>query len=171
MVVVIEEAEETSEIEMTMTEVIDTMIETEATREEGKSIEFLFKYLVIDLHQDPHQEEDTAHQEETDLDPEMVDMVAEETAAIVVVGDTTIEMTTEITEEVHQEETSIEATAKTSVIEEVVAASEEIEAATDSETTIEEVVVASETEMTETMIEEVVVLQGTVASEMIKRES
>jgi len=158
MVVVIEEAEETSEIEMTMTEVIDTMIETEATREE-------------DLHQDPHQEEDTAHQEETDLDPEMVDMVAEETEAIVVVADTTIEMTTEITEEVHQEETSIEATAKTSVIEEVVAASEEIEAATDSETTIEEVVVASETEMTETMIEEVVVLQGTVASEMIKRES
>ena len=86
MVVVIEEVEETSEIEMTMTEVIDTMIETEATREEGKSIEFLFKYLVIDLHQDPHQEEDTAHQEETDLDPEMVDMVAEETAAIVVVA-------------------------------------------------------------------------------------
>lgn len=71
-----------------MTEVIDTMIEAEATIEEDQ-----------DLHSTLHQEGDTALREEAGPDPEMAATVVEETDLVV---DTTIETTTtiEITEEV-----------------------------------------------------------------------
>lgn len=172
------EVEETSEIEMMILIEMKTnsMIETEVTIEEGKSIQIpinLFWIVKIDHHQDPHQEEDTA-QEEAGPGPDLetVDSAAEETAAVVVEDSTTetTSETIEITEEVHQDVTSIE---EATVMNITVAADseEEIEVEIDSETTIEEEASEAETEMIETMTEEAAVHHVTAASEMTKRES